>query len=154
VKGGDLYASRREDVHRVASAAAFDIVLDDFERRGISTAVLQDHVEGREIKFYAVAHGGFFHWLDSGGASTAEAVFDFPARAAQTGASAALEIFGGDLIIRNDGSIVLIDLNDWPSFAPCLQACGEAIAGYLEWRLAERYAAAVPAPPGAPSPSV
>lgn len=27
-------------------------------------------------------------------------------------------VYGGDAIIRPDGSIVLIDLNDWPSYAP------------------------------------
>jgi hypothetical protein len=160
VKGGDLYASRREDVHRVDSGQAFERVLDDFERRGISTAVLQDHVEGREIKFYAVGRTGFFHWLDSGQRDAAAAgerarvgAHEFQPRATEAGAALALEIFGGDVIVRRDGSIVLIDLNDWPSFAPCLEPGARAIAGYLESRFADRYAAALPARSGTPSPS-
>jgi hypothetical protein len=164
VKGGDLYASRREDVHRVDSAAAFERVLDDFDRRGISTAVLQDHVDGREIKFYAVGSSGFFHSLDTGhtggnplGAGDAgeqdRAVDDVRRRAAEAGAAVALEIFGGDIVLCRDGSIVLIDLNDWPSFAPCLENGAAAIAAYLESRLVDRYAGALPARSAAPSPS-
>lgn len=153
VKGGDLYASRREDVHRVDSAAEFDAVLDDFERRGISTAVLQDHVEGREIKFYAVGAAGFFHWLDSGERlADAPGAVDFQPRATEAGAAVALEIFGGDIIVRANGSIVLIDLNDWPSFAPCLDNGAKAIAAYLESRAIDCYTAA--APSATPSPSV
>jgi hypothetical protein len=155
LKGGDLYASRREDVHRVDSAGAFERVLDDFERRGIATAVLQDHVEGREIKFYAVAGDGFFHWLDSGDAAARTIPEgDVRQRSAQAGAALALEIFGGDVVVRRDGSIVLIDLNDWPSFAPCLETGARAIAAYLDARLADAYAAALPARSTTPSPSV
>src|SRR5450631_1522890 len=71
IKGGDLYASTREDVRRVETMQGLEDVLDDFERRAISTAVLQAHVPGREIKFYAVGSGDFFHWLDVGDASLA-----------------------------------------------------------------------------------
>jgi len=155
LKGGDLYASRREDVHRVDSVRAFERVLDDFDRRGIATAVLQDHVEGREIKFYAVGGDGFFHWLDSGDAAARTiAAGDVQPRSAQAGAALALEIFGGDVIVRGDGTVVLIDLNDWPSFAPCLETGARAIAAYLEARLADGYAAALPACSTTPSPSV
>jgi hypothetical protein len=155
LKGGDLYASRREDVHRVDSVRAFERVLDDFDRRGIATAVLQDHVDGREIKFYAVGGDGFFHWLDSGhAAGRTISAGDVQPKSAQAGAALALEIFGGDVIVRRDGAIVLIDLNDWPSFAPCLESGARAIAAYLEARLGDGYAAALPARSTTPSPSV
>jgi hypothetical protein len=38
--------------------------------------------------------------------------------AQESGAALALDIFGGELVIGEDGRITLIDLNDWPSFAP------------------------------------
>lgn len=162
LKGGDLYASRREDVHRVESATALERVLDDFERRGISTAVLQDHVEGREFKFYAVGQGAFFHCLETTGPTAtsidagrvaATAGAPLQQQASEAGAALALEIFGGDIIVRRDGGIVLIDLNDWPSFAPCLETGARAIASYLESRFADRYTGAPPAFSAAPSPS-
>jgi hypothetical protein len=30
-----------------------------------------------------------------------------------------VKIYGGDCIVAEDGTIRLIDFNDWPSFAPC-----------------------------------
>jgi hypothetical protein len=154
VKGGDLYASRREDVQQVTTMQALERVLDDFERRGVSTAVLQEHVPGREIKFYAVGSADFFHWQDTNHPSAngaAEDVFLNPATAA--GTTLALEIFGGDIVIDDGGRVTLIDLNDWPSFAPCREPAAFAIARYLEARLIAACAAASPAGSVTPSAS-
>jgi hypothetical protein len=151
VKGGELFSSRREDVMRVDTRDALDRVLDDFERRGIQTAILQEHVEGREIKFYAVGAGGFFHWLGADDAAARVPQETFQRAATAAGSALSLEIFGGDIVIREDGRIVLIDLNDWPSFAPCPEAGARAMAEYLEVRLADLYAVAAPARPVPPS---
>jgi hypothetical protein len=152
VKGGDLYASRREDVQRVTSMEMLDRVLDDFERRGIATAVLQEDIRGREIKFYAVGGGGLFYWLDTKAPSiNGYSGEPFEAAASRAGATLALEIFGGDLVIDGDGRAILIDLNDWPSFAPCRAAAARAIAQYLEARASDAYAA--PSPAGSATPS-
>ena len=43
-----------------------------------------------------------------------------------------VSIYGGDAIISPNGTITLIDLNDWPSFAPCRGAAAHAIAKYLK----------------------
>jgi hypothetical protein len=139
VKGGDLYASRREDVQRVEAADELVRVLDDFHRRGVSTAVLQEHAAGREIKYYAAP--GFFHWLDVGDAREPVTDATFKAAALGAGSALGLDIFGGDLILDDAGRATLIDLNDWPSFAPCRAAAALAIAAYLESRVGARYAA-------------
>ena len=122
-----------------------DRVLNDFERRGISTAVLQEHVPGREIKFYAV-RGDFFYWLDTDNPRIhgirGEA---FEPCARESGAALSLDIFGGDLVIGEDGRATLIDLNDWPSFAPCREAAARAIARHLEFRSLDAYVASSPA---------
>jgi hypothetical protein len=154
VKGGDLYASRREDVQRVESMEALDRVLDDFERRGISTAVLQQHVRGREIKFYAVGAARFFHWLDTNDPSTRDGGSgSFQECAVAAGQSLSLDVFGGDLVIGDDGGVTLIDLNDWPSFAPCRDAAARAIAEHLEQGLQAAYTAVSPAGSVTPSAS-
>jgi len=151
VKGGELFSSRREDVQRVETRDALDRVLDDFDRRGIATAVLQEHVEGREIKFYAVGAGAFFHWLGADEAARRLAPQAFQQPAVAAGLSIALEIFGGDIVVRADGRITLIDLNDWPSFAPCPDAGARAIAAYVETRMSDVYAVASPGRSAAPS---
>jgi len=136
IKGGDLNASRREDVRRIDSMDALHDALDDFAQRGITTAVLQAHVTGREIKFYAVGDG-FFHAIDTATQQSVEdADASFRRRAIAAGRALGLEIFGGDLMIEDGGRVTLIDLNDWPSFAPCPDAGARAMARYLQTRLA------------------
>jgi hypothetical protein len=151
VKGGDLYASRREDVQRVTTAAALEQTLDDFAARGLESAVLQQHVRGREIKFYAVGGSGFFYWLDTDDPTAhGTSAEPFQRAAILAGTTLSLEVFGGDLVIGDDGRATLIDLNDWPSFAPCRDAAAAAIAHYLEQR-ARSYVA--PSPAGSVIPS-
>ena len=49
--------------------------------------------------------------------------------------AAGLEIFGGDVIVAPSGELTLIDLNDWPSFAPCRDRASDAIAEHLMRRV-------------------
>jgi len=153
VKGGDLHASRHEDVQRLGTMEELGRVLNDFERRGIVTAVLQEHVPGREIKFYAV-RGDFFYWLEADNpAIHGTSVEPFQTCALESGAALSLDIFGGELVIGEDGRTTLIDLNDWPSFAPCRDAAARAIARHLELRAFDPYAASSPARSLTPSAS-
>ena len=39
-----------------------------------------------------------------------------------------VRIYGGDCIVSPEGKIVLIDFNDWPSFAPCRKEAAPHIA--------------------------
>ena len=39
-----------------------------------------------------------------------------------------VKIYGGDCIIDADGSMQIIDFNDWPSFAPCRNEAAPYIA--------------------------
>jgi hypothetical protein len=43
-----------------------------------------------------------------------------------------LEVFGGDVAFPEPDAPVLIDLNDWPSFAPVRDAAAAAIAAYID----------------------
>ena len=37
-------------------------------------------------------------------------------------------VYGGDCVVSEDGSIRIIDFNDWPSFSVCRHDAAEAIA--------------------------
>ncbi len=136
LKRGDVHASVSRDVQWIDSRAALEAGCAEFHARGIAAAAVQAHREGDEIKFYGVAGGGFFHWFHSSGAPRyavdGDALQRLAARAAE---ACGLEIFGGDVIVAQSGALTLIDLNDWPSFAPCRDAAAEAIADYLARRL-------------------
>jgi hypothetical protein len=53
----------------------------------------------------------------------------------QAAAVAGLDIFGGDVIVSPEGELTLIDLNDWPSFAPCRERASYAIAEFISKRV-------------------
>ena len=136
LKRGDVHASVTADVQWVDSVERLEAGMADFAKRGIDTAALQAHRAGDEIKFYGVADGGFFHWFYSGDARkypfNSVALEDLARRAAT---AAGLHIFGGDVIISPSGELTLIDLNDWPSFAPCRERASYAIADFITRRV-------------------
>ena len=135
LKRGDVHASVSADVQRVDSLAALEAGCVEFASRGIAVAAVQAHRPGDEIKFYGVGTD-FFYWFYSG-PSRAHA-FDCAALgrlAVRAAAAAGLEIFGGDVIVSPGGALTLIDLNDWPSFAPCRERAADAIAHYLTRRV-------------------
>lgn len=140
LKRGDVHASVSADVQWVDSAASLEAGLLDFAARGVTHAAVQHHRAGDEIKFYGVAGGAFFHWFypREGGVDTTRHAFSEEAlhRLANSAAAAAgLDIFGGDVIVASDGELTLIDLNDWPSFAPCRDQASVAIAAHLVRRV-------------------
>lgn len=132
LKRGDVHATCADDVALVREPNGLAKALEAFRRRGITTAALQRHVDGEVIKFYAV-RGTFFAAFRNGG--TLLSVEDgerraFVALAERAAAALQLEVFGGDLVRDANGRLWLIDLNDWPSYAPCRAAAAEAIAEY------------------------
>jgi hypothetical protein len=136
LKRGDVHASVTADVQWIDSPDHLAAGLAEFDRRGIELAALQAHRAGDEIKFYGVAGGAFFHWFYSGTAK--KYPFDFAKLVAlgnEAAAAAGLDIFGGDVIVSSTGELTLIDLNDWPSFAPCRERAAYAIADFISKRV-------------------
>ena len=136
VKRGDVHAETRADVV-AAKEATVVAAIADFARRGIARVALQAHVPGPILKFYAVADGSFFHWYPADGAQMdvdedrlRELVFA-AARAL------ALEVFGGDVAVPQRDAPVLIDINDWPSFAAVRSQAAEAIASYIHKKVTQ-----------------
>jgi hypothetical protein len=133
IKRADVHATQPGDVVRLERWQDLNSALWRFRSRGMKQVVFQRHCEGDEVKFYAV-NGKHLFWpyypKDSEGYPFDEkALKTLADRAAQT---LGLTIYGGDAIISPEGKITLIDLNDWPSFAPCRGAAASAIAKYLK----------------------
>jgi hypothetical protein len=139
LKRGDVHASVTADVQWIDSPENLQASLAEFARRGIDLAALQAHRAGDEIKFYGLAGGAFFHWFYSGNAR--KYAFDFAQLQAvgnDAAAAAGLDVFGGDVIVSPAGELTLIDLNDWPSFAPCRERAAYAIADFITKRVHAR----------------
>ena len=138
VKRGDVHATESDDVGFVDSVVAARSALQRFHARGVERAVVQRHVSGTVLKFYAVRER-FFHCVPPphSGALTAATLRRIDALGQQAAHVLNVEIYGGDCVCGVDGAVTLIDLNDWPSYAPCRSEAAREIAGYL---LAQRTA--------------
>jgi hypothetical protein len=127
LKRGDVHATEAGDVSFAGDADALSANLARLSARGIARAIVQDHVPGDLIKFYGVAgldgrdeRPSWFQWFYHRDQTLANHPFDPQALAAATGKGAralGLEVYGGDAIVAVDGSLTVIDLNAWPSFA-------------------------------------
>lgn len=141
IKRGDVHAERPEDVVAVRPADVAG-ALKAFAERAISWAAVQEHVPGPVIKFYGLADGRFFRYYGADAGPTApppvvdETILRKLAFAAAR--TVGLEVFGGDVAIPSPDRPVLIDLNDWPSFAPFRDDAARAIAGYIDERAGPR----------------
>ena len=131
VKRGDVHAETSADVVSAKEASVTDAIAG-FARRGVTRVALQAHVAGPIVKFYAVADGRFFSWYaaDPGRVEICEQSLKTLVFAAAR--AVGLEVFGGDVAFPKPDAPVLIDLNDWPSFAPVRAAAAAAIAAYID----------------------
>lgn len=138
VSGDTVYCASLED---------YSAAVAGLHSRGISDIVVERHETGDLLKFYGVGGTAFFRCFypaETGHAKFGlEAVngecshfqFDVSAFERQMRRMAehiGIRVFGGDAIIRADGTYVLIDFNDWPSFAPCRQEAGKAISQIVD----------------------
>lgn len=142
LKRGDQSAETQEDVCYCANRAELELAKARFQQRGIIDFIVQAHVEGDLIKFYGVEGTNFFRCFypcDDGetkfGAEQRNGIshhFSYSKEQLQHDAeqlSRLLQtpIYGGDAIIRADGTYVIIDFNDWPSYSRCRQEAAQAI---------------------------
>ncbi|HXQ24519.1 MAG TPA: hypothetical protein VN812_22750 [Candidatus Acidoferrales bacterium] len=132
IKRGDVHATEADDVVRIDGGAAARQALEKLRARGIRRALVQRHVPGTVLKFYAVRER-FFHCVPPGhGQEIAAPVLrNIDTLGAQAARALNLEVYGGDCVVAMNGRLQLIDLNDWPSYAPCRAGAAEAIAANL-----------------------
>jgi hypothetical protein len=133
VKRGDVHAECSADVVAV-TRGELPSAIAAFAGRGIRRVALQEHVPGPVVKFYGVADGEFFRYYgaDAGPGGSRPQVDERRLRALAFAAARELrlDVFGGDVALRSPADPVLIDLNDWPSFAPFREEAGRHIAAY------------------------
>lgn len=140
VKRGDVHAIHREDVSLVYSDEELNFLLKEFTHRGITEAILQEHIQGDVIKFYAVSGTDFFRWYHHNDNNSYQFEVDYLKELSiKSAESLNLLIYGGDAIVSKNGAITIIDINDWPSFANFRDEASVYIAGkiystYMEFK--------------------
>lgn len=135
-----------ECLYDVQYAATWDDVvrkLGYFKNRDIEDVNITAHVPGDVVKFYGVAGTDFFRYYyptDDGQTKFGDEERNGRAHhygfsptalhgeAERLAALTGLQVYGGDVIVKDDGSFVIIDFNDWPSFARCREEAAMAIA--------------------------
>ncbi|MDE6438198.1 MAG: hypothetical protein K2L62_00910 [Muribaculaceae bacterium] len=146
IKRGDFHAMHKEDVSYVRHAEEAQEILSEYALRGIRRAVINKHLVGDLIKFYGVDGTDFFHWFypfDSGHSKYGLEAINGKARGLSFSLDRLKEIchnacrelkvtvYGGDCIVTPEGEILIIDFNDWPSFAPCRSQAAPHIAAAI-----------------------
>ena len=135
LKRDDVHAMAPTDVVRIRSMEDLEKALQTFRQRGVGELLVQQHVEGREVKFYAVRSRYFSAFWMPGGTAVTEDLAPLPALADSAAAALGLDVYGGDAIVGPSGRLSLIDINDWPSFSRCCSAAAGNIAGLMLSRL-------------------
>ena len=150
VKRADASAQSKEDVCFCQDWTEVENVKLAFMQRGIINIVIQAHVKGDVVKFYGVENTGFFRYYYSG--DNTETKFGdeerngkpqyYPFSSSNLQADAEklacllqTPIYGGDAIVREDGSYVIIDFNDFPSFSRCREEAAKAIVGRMKQKV-------------------
>ena len=144
LKRGDASAQSERDVVYVPDCEALKQAIADMERRGIREYTISAHVKGDLVKFYGICGGtGFFRYYyptDDGetkfedeqrNGSAHHYPFDavlLQSEAERLAEAVGIVVYGGDAVVRADGSFCVIDFNDWPSFSRCREDAADAIA--------------------------
>ncbi len=150
LKRGDQAAQEKTDVVFAKDETERDLRLSEFRKRGITDVVITAHVKGDCVKFYGVRGARFFKTFypcDDGdtkfddektngqshhyGFSRERLENDAEKLASLTGT----DIYGGDCIVRNDGSYAIIDFNDWPSFSRCRKEAAQAMVTLIKEKI-------------------
>jgi glutathione synthase/RimK-type ligase-like ATP-grasp enzyme len=145
VKRGDVHNTQAGDVVRVDSPAALRRALGALAARGITRAVIQAHVPGDLLKVYGIVDRGrrgrplrwfrsFYH-RDQDLTGHPFAPDALAALARRAAVALGLEVFGGDVLVAGPGTLLVVDINAWPSFALFRDEAAGEIAGYLVERL-------------------
>jgi hypothetical protein len=136
IKRGDVHNTQKGDVTLARSVEEVRTLIQAFRSRGVGQAALQEHIEGDLVKLYGIGQSeeAWFRWFyhkeqrlkrHPFSERILRDTFFCAAKVLE------LEVFGGDAVVAPDGSIYLIDINAWPSFALFRKEASEAIARHI-----------------------
>jgi glutathione synthase/RimK-type ligase-like ATP-grasp enzyme len=132
VKRGDVHAMQSDDVLFVRYATDLPVHLARLRQRGISHAIVQEHIASQEWKFYAVRGHGVLHAFTPYEAHCPPVDYArLNTLARQASEVLGLDIYGGDCLVTADGTLYLLDINDWPSFRGCRPVAASHIAQHI-----------------------
>lgn len=154
LKRGDACAQSATDVCCVSSMEELKEAARNYAERGITNVLLSPHIEGDLVKFYGVEATDFFHLYYP----TREKSFSkfglerFNGKAVGYSFSegklkeaadecahvSGFSVYGGDAVVKSDGSFLIIDFNDWPSFSRCCNEAAEAIIKHLLRKITDK----------------
>ena len=133
------------DVQFVEHLTQLDEILSEHANED---ALLMEHIDGQLVKFYGVVGTNFFYAephtpkgfskfgheqhnqhkdLAVSSQMWKQTFHAMHNAATQVAQQSGFSIYGGDAILREDGTFVFIDFNDFPSFSACLPKASEAI---------------------------
>lgn len=144
--------ARPEDVTFVQTPLEADTCILKLASENVPDVVVTHHEEGELIKCYAVlaedvSKPRLLRWFrpkaagyskfgeaETHNTTLEQLTIDEAALSdlsVKIGAILGLQIFGFDAIVRPDHQVVVIDVNDWPSFSICQQEAAEAIVSVI-----------------------
>ena len=144
-KRNNTATTSANDVQFIENKMQLDVLLQQHPQED---ALLMEHVEGQLIKFYGVVGTNFFYAephspkgfskfgheqhnhhknLAVSSPMWKQTLRTMHTSATQVAQQSGFSIYGGDAILREDGTFVFIDFNDFPSFSACLPEASEAI---------------------------
>lgn len=142
----DSVAIQKDDVCYAEGVAGVSDRLAAFRHRGINDVMITEHVTGDVVKFYGVSGTSFFRIFyptDDGLTKFDDeningeahhygfSINELHDEAERIARMSGVKIYGGDCIVRSNGSFVIVDFNDWPSFSRCRDEAAEAVAGLI-----------------------
>ena len=125
VKIADDHLHHLEDICRCRHPEEVQEVLHEFFLRKIRKATISKNVDGEMMRFYGVASVGWFRCFipygrgesidEESRSKSMEKARDICMRAANV---LRVDVFGGDLAVTPEGECLIVNFDDWPSFAP------------------------------------
>ncbi len=155
-KRNNTATTSANDVQFVEHLAQLEAILSEHANED---ALLMEHIDGQLIKFYGVEGTNFFHAephtpkgfskfgheqhnhhkdLALSSPMWKQTLRAMHTAATQVAQQSGFSIYGCDAILREDGTFVFIDFNDFPSFSACLPEASEAIVQHCLSLLAKK----------------